>query len=364
MNDLTKGFLLLTVLTAPILSGCAVKAEQPLSVGEPRSTSANTAEASVSVSENTDDKLVICTPHDADPMNAAISLFMSEYPDIRVEVLAAGTGELIEKLQSESAAPTADVLWGGGADSLAAHPDLFESYICANNDFIDAGFKAADYKWTGESPLPMVIIYNKKRLSEEGISAPKSWQDCLKPEFKGEIAYCRPSKSGSAYTQLCTMILANGGKTDGWDYVEKFVKNLDGHIFESSSKCHKMVASGDYLIGITIEKSALTYRDDPNIGFCYPTEGTSAVPDAISIVKGCPDEKNAKLFVDFVTSKECQAEQRDDWDRRPVRNDMKASAALTDLRGIKLIDYDFSWAAADKDEIITRFDRIFDASGS
>ena len=93
----------------------------------------------------------------------------------------------------------------------------------------------------------MVIIYNKKLLKEAGLSAPESWADCLRPEFKGQIAYCMPSKSGSAYTQLCTMIQANGGKEAGWDYVEKFVANLNGKILDSSSKCHKLVANGEYM---------------------------------------------------------------------------------------------------------------------
>lgn len=364
MNGYRKKILAIMVIFTMFLGGCSQAAQAPISVGKPKSGPENEAQTAESSAVAVKSKLVICTPHDADPMNAAITLFISKYPDIRVEVLAAGTGELIEKLQKETGQPSADVLWGGGADSLAAHSDLFEPYICINDDFIDRSFKAADHTWTGESPLPMVIIYNKKRLASEGIAPPKGWQDCLKPEFKGEIAYCQPSKSGSAYTQLCTMILANGGEVKGWDYVSRFAKNLDGHIFESSSKCHKMVASGDFLIGITIEKSALTYQDNPDIGYCYPEEGTSAVPDAISVVKGCPDEENAKLFVNFVTSRECQEEQSRDWERRPVRNDMKPEGSLTDLSRISLVDYDFTWAADDKEEILSRFEQILMDTGS
>jgi iron(III) transport system substrate-binding protein len=359
MTCVWKKALTIMVVSAVITGGCAKASQEPISVGVPKKGLEDVILNSEADTAETNSRLVICTPHDADPMNAAITLFMSEYPDIRVEVLAAGTGELIEKLQKEAGKPSADVLWGGGADSLAAHADLFESYICDNDRYIDQSFKAVDHTWTGESPLPMVIIYNRKRLAAEGIDAPKGWQDCLKPEFKGEIAYCQPSKSGSAYTQLCTMILANGGKTSGWDYVSRFVRNLDGHIFESSSKCHKMVASGDFLIGITIEKSALTYEDNPDIGYCYPEEGTSAVPDAISVVKGCPDEENARLFVNFVTSRECQEEQSRDWDRRPVRNDMKPQGSLTGLNDIRLVNYDFAWAADDKEEIIARFEKIY-----
>ena len=50
--------------------------------------------------------------------------------------------------------------------------------------------------------------YSRRETSEVNIG------DLTKPEWKGKIAYCLPSKSGSAYTQLCTMILGHGGKED------------------------------------------------------------------------------------------------------------------------------------------------------
>jgi len=349
---ITSVFTALTVL----LCGCSVSKIEPLSTAGPAaSPTAETSEAASCTS-----KIVIYTPHDADPMNAAVTSFMEAYPDIKVEIIAGGTGELIDKIREEADAPVADVLWGGGADSLAANTSLFEPYVCANDQYIDAQFKAADHTWNGESPLPMVIIYNKKLLAAAGIAAPASWQDCLNPAFKGKIAYCQPSKSGSAFSQLCTMILANGGTEKGWEYVKKFVDNLDGNILESSSKCHKLVASGEYMIGITIEKSAITYSDNPDIGYCYPSEGTSAVPDAISIVKNCPDEENAKLFVDFVTSTACQKEQSENWNRRPVRNDMSPSGNLAQLSSISLIDYDFTWTAENKEDIIAKFDKLLE----
>lgn len=302
--------------------------------------------------------LVIYSPHDADPMNACIVAFMTKYPDIKIKLVAGGTGELCERIEAESADPQADVFWGGGADSMQAYSSYLEPYICANDASIDDQFKAADHTWIGESPLPMVIIYNKKLLAEEGIDPPRGWDDLLNPALRGKIAYCQPSKSGSAYTQLCTMILAHGGGEEGWAYVQQFTDNLDGKILDSSGQCHKLVASGDYLVGITIEKSAALYLDNPNIGFCYPAEGTSAVPDAVAIVKGCPHEDNARLFVDFVTSYESQQEQSSDWKRRPSRDDVQVADGLANMSDIRLVDYDFTWAADDKEDNVSRFDSL------
>ena len=326
-----KKLLAILIAAAMLLAGAAALAEAPSG------------------------SLVIYSPHDANPLNAGIELFSAAYPGITVDLVAAGTGELLQRIKAESENPLADVLWGGGADSLAAFKNCFEPYVCANDDVIDAAYKDADGLWIGESPLPMVIFYNRELCPDE--EAPTTWGDLLDPKWKGQIAFASPAKSGSAFTQLCTMIFAHGGPDGGgWDFVEKFYANLDGKVQDSSGNCHKLVASGEYAIGITIEKSAVLYKDDDNVAFNYPP-GNSAVPDGVAIVKGAPNLENAKLFVDFVTGLECQIEQSQNWQRRPVRSDMD-TGALTPLSELDLCDYDFDWAANNKGEIVQMWEDI------
>lgn len=301
--------------------------------------------------------VVVYSPHEADPLNAGINMFMDAYPDIQVEVVAAGTGELLNRVAAESANPIADVFWGGGADSLAAFKEHFAPYVCANDDVIEEAYKDSEDLWIGESPLPMVLFYNIELIERDGLTIPTSWDDLTKPEWKGKIAYAMPSKSGSAYTQLITMLLGHGGKENGWAFIEKLYDNLDGKILDSSGKCHKMVADGEFHVGITIEKSAVQYAGNASLGFSYPEDGTSAVPDGIALIKNAPNDENAKIFIDYVTSKVFQEAENKDWGRRPVRNDIEVSG-MAKLSDLKLVDYDFDWAAKDKEIIIERFNDI------
>lgn len=299
--------------------------------------------------------VVVYSPHDANPLNAGVALFEAAYPNIKVQVVAAGTGELLQRIAAEAENPLADVLWGGGADSLAAFKDYFEAYVCANDDVIGDAYKDADDKWIGESPLPMVIFYNRDQVSDE--ESPKTWDDLLDPKWKGKIAYASPAKSGSAFTQLCTMIFAHGGpEGGGWDFVKQFYTNLDGKLQDSSGNCHKLVATGEYAIGVTIEKSAVLYADKDNVAYNYPA-GNSAVPDGVALVKKGPNPDNAKLFIDFVTGLECQKEQSANWSRRPVRNDMDPGS-LPKLEELDLCEYDFDWAANNKEQIIEQWQEI------
>ena len=255
---------------------------------------------------------------------------------------------------AESANPQGDVLWGGGADTLAAYVDYFAPYVCANDDVIGDAYKDADDLWIGESPLPMVIIYNKTLIDEADV--PTTWEGLCNENLKGKIAYCSPSKSGSAYTQLCTMLFSQPTLDDGWALVEKFIANLDGKIQDSSGNCHKLVAAGEYAIGVTIEKSAVLYNDNPDIGYIYPA-ANSAVPDGVALIKNCPNEENAKLFIDFVTGLECQTAQNGDWARRPVRSDL-TPVGLCELSELDLGDYDFAYAATEKESIVEKWNDL------
>lgn len=301
-----------------------------------------------------DGSLVVYSPHDADPLNAGVAMFQAAYPDIDVQVIAAGTGELCQRIVAESENPQGDVLWGGGADTLAGYVDYFDAYVCANDDVIGDAYKDADDMWIGESPLPMVFIYNKNLIAEEDV--PKTWDDLCNKALKGKIAYASPAKSGSAYTQLCTMLFSKDTIDEGWELVFNFIKNLDGKVQDSSGNCHKLVASGEYAVGVTIEKSAVLYNDNPDIGYVYPAKN-SAVPDGVALIKNCPNPDNAKLFIDFVTGLECQTAQNADWARRPVRSDL-TPVGLVGLDTLDLGNYDFAYAAKNKAEIVEKWNDL------
>lgn len=305
-------------------------------------------------SEKKSNKLVVYSPHDADPLNAGVAMFQEAYPDIQVEVIAAGTGELCQRVVAEAENPQGDVLWGGGADTLAAYTDYFSAYVCANDSVIADAYKDADDLWIGESPLPMVFIYNKTMIDEADV--PTTWEGLCDPALKGKIAFTSPAKSGSAYTQLCTMLFSQPSLDEGWELVNRFIENLDGKIQDSSGNSHKLVAAGEYAIGVTIEKSAVLYNDNPDIGYVYP-EKNSAVPDGVALIKGCPNEENAKLFIDFVTGLECQTAQNRDWKRRPVRSDLTPEG-LCELSELDLGEYDFAYAANNKASIVEKWNDL------
>ncbi|MBQ9460132.1 MAG: extracellular solute-binding protein [Oscillospiraceae bacterium] len=289
--------------------------------------------------------LTIYSPHDSDPLNDGVKEFEKAYPNVHVEVIADGTSNLVNKIGAESANPIADVLWGGGADTLAAYKEYFQPYKPSCIDLIDPSLYDAEYYWIGESPLPMVFIANTNKIPENEI--PQTWKDLANfdTDKYGKIAIADPTSSGSAFTQLCTMIFLYGQQSDdyaaGWGLVSQIIPKLE--VKNSSSLAHKDIFAGENAVGITLEKAAIKYTDD-FMKVVYPTDGTSAVPDGVAIVKNCPNPELAQLFVEFVLGKDCQTRQNAEWGRRPIRSDV-TPVGLKPLSDIKLMNYNFDYAA-------------------
>lgn len=295
--------------------------------------------------------ITVYSPHDSDPLSAGVAAFEAAYPNVKVEVIADGTSNLVNKIGAESANPIADVLWGGGADTLAAYKDYFQPYEPSCIDLITPGLYDPEFYWIGESPLPMVFIANTDNIPEEAI--PQTWKDLadFDVDTYGKIAIADPTSSGSAFTQLCTMLFLYGEEADdyaaGWELVSQIIPKLE--IKNSSSLAHKDIFAGENTVGITLEKAAIQYEED-FMKVIYPTDGTSAVPDGVAVVKDCPNPELAELFVEFVLGADCQKAQNADWGRRPIRSDVEP-VGLPALSEITLMDYNFDYAAAHAPEI-------------
>lgn len=295
--------------------------------------------------------LTIYSPHDSDPLNDGVAQFEAAYPNVKVEVVADGTSNLVAKIAAESAAPVADVLWGGGADTLAAYKEYFQPYCPSSIDLIDPSLYDAEYYWIGESPLPMVFIANTNLVPEDQI--PTTWEALADWDVDtyGKIAIADPTSSGSAFTQICTILFLYGEEADdyaaGWEMLSKIMPKLE--VKNSSSLAHKDVFAGENALGVTLEKAAIKYEED-FMKVIYPTDGTSAVPDGVAIVKNCPNQELAELFVEFVLGHDCQARQNAEWGRRPIRSDVEP-VGLIALGDITLMNYNFDYAAGNASDI-------------
>ena len=293
-----------------------------------------------------EDRLVVYTSHKEEVWWPIVREF-EERTGIWVDVVTGGTNELLERIAQEAEEPAADVMFGGGVDSLEVYQDCFAPYFSSELDAVLERFQSPNGFWTPFSSLPVVLIYNTKLLGPEEITA---WQDLLQPGLRGKIAFADPRVSGSCFTGLMTFLQAVGRDMDG--ALQQLAGNLDGRETTSSGDILTAVSSGNCWVGVTLEESAWKrVKAGDSIAVVYPEDGTSSVPDGSALIRGAPHPDNAKRFLDFTVSYEVQRLLSEQY-RRPVREDVPGDPALPELSQISLLDYDITWAGENHDRIL------------
>jgi iron(III) transport system substrate-binding protein len=302
--------------------------------------------------------LVIYSPHPVEFINPVVKEFEVE-TGVKVEIVAAGAGELLKRVESEKTSPLGDVMWGGSRASLENYKPYFDPYRSKNGAALLGQYLDAGNAYTPFTIIPTVLMYNRNLVPAAEV--PKSWADLLDSKWKGRIAFADPTLSSSSFEALTNMLFAmgKGQPEDGWPYVRRFVANLGGKLLGGSPSVYKGVADGEYAIGVTFEEAAAKYlRQGAPVGVVYPAEGTVVEADGVAVIKGAKNLTNARLFVDFATSQKVQAKIARALDRRSCRIDVAPAVGLADLRSIRVIPGDFRWSGANKTKILERFKEL------
>ena len=346
--------LLMALLLCLSLYGCGAKEEAPAE-GEGETEA-----------ETLSGKLVLYSPANEEEYNMIVDAFKVKYPDVEIETVQGGSGELKTRLESESGNPQADVMFGGLTQADAyAYGDLWADYVSPNDAGIAPAYQNETGKVTMKSVNVQVLFYNNKLAQEAGVEI-NGLKDLLDPALKGKIVMADPSASATAYRWLtCILyVMGNGDpeSAEAWDYLEALIQNLDGKLANSMSNTHKSVYEGEYVVGLTSESNGVSYLSDgfaDKVTVVYPEEGTTAASYGVAVINGCPDEDTAKAFVDFIISDEGQQIYAESSLRPANFNFKNTSEYLPDVSTIKLTSEDYEYIANHRQEILDKFNDLW-----
>lgn len=292
-----------------------------------------------------ENKLIVYTAHKPEIYEPILQEFEEE-TGIWVEVVSGGTSQMLALIASEDGNSKADIMFGGGVDSLKSYSSYFEPYVSKNASNLDDSYASETNAYTVFSSLPTVFIYNTKLINYN--ERPKSWSKLLSGSFKGEIAFADPCSSGSSYTAMMTMLqVLNEDSMSEDEVLSLFMDNLGGDVLDSSTDVVTEVIAGRKTVGITTEEVARkNIAKGASIEMVYPADGTAALPDGCAIVKGAKHLENAKAFIDFVSGRQIQSYLSEYQFRRSVRTDNHASS------DINVIIYDIDAATAQRSGLL------------
>ena len=283
---------------------------------------------------------------------------------IKVEMVTGSSGEVLQRVKAEveSGNVTVDIHWAADETMLAANRDLFEVYVSSENEFLRPAFQNDGTNcFNNAYAEPNVMIVNTDILAQLGVEV-NGYADLLQPELKGKIISADPANSSSAFQCLIGMLYGMGNgdpmSPEAWDFIDKFLVNLDGKIASSSSQVYNGVANGEYAVGLSYEDPCveLAANGEHPVKVVYAQEGTVYPGESVQIIKGAPHMEAAKLFVDFVLSQESQEAVCAALNLRPCRAGVSVNAKMTPDEDIKMFDtYSTAYIAEMKPVIVKTY---------
>ncbi len=279
---------------------------------------------------------------------------------INVEWVRLSAGEVLTRLKAESKNPQVSLWFGGpSAEFIAGKKEglLIPYKSTAGAAFLKGNLKDSQDYWSGFYFGAIGFGNNTSWFEKNKLPLPTSWQDLLKPEFKGNISIAYPYTSGTAFTTLATLVQIMG-EDKAFDYWKKLDANIH-HYNTSGSACVTQTGLGEIAIGIAFSHDILalgTSKGYPVKG-TFPSEGTGYEIGGLGLVKGGPEPELGKKFIDWSLSKRAQ-DLMQVWFRIPLNPQAEIAAGATKATDVKLINYDDEWAGNNNKRLIEKWRQI------
>ena len=171
-----------------------------------------------------------------------------EFPDYNINLQYISTGKCAAKLKSEGKSTEADIVIA-----------LEESHIVAIEDSLAdlSEYDTSDYlpelvpqsrKYLPWERFSGAVVINPETLKKHNLPVPQSYDDLLKPEYKGYIFAPNPKLSSTGYIFLIQMINERGEEA-AYDYFDKLATNTIQFTSSGSGPVNALV-QGEAAVGL------------------------------------------------------------------------------------------------------------------
>ena len=309
-------------------------------------------------------ELTVYTAIEAEDLKRYAETFNQDHPDIKLNFIRDSTGVVTAKLLAEKDNPQADVIWGLAATSLLVlkAEGMLEPYAPKGVELLKTEYVDKDNPpaWVGMDGWAASICYNTVEGEKLGLTAPKSWKDLTKPEYKGHVVMPNPASSGTGYLDVSSWIQLFGEK-EGWAYMDGLHQNIATYTHSGSKPC-KMAAAGETVIGISFEfRAAKSKAEGAPIDIIIPEEGIGWDMEASAIVAGTAKEEAAKTLIDWSVSKKANEMYNVGWAIVAMPGVAKPVPHLPANIEEKMIKNDFEWAANNRNAILDEWSKRYDS---
>lgn len=215
--------------------------------------------------------------------------------------------DILPRLRAEKAPVQADVWLGAPLEQMlqAKKEELLTNYTSPQTERILPAWRDKDGSWTGLFIDVPVFVTNKDLLLRELTELPYFWEDILNPANKSKVALADPAVSNATYSMLA-VLLQQLGPEKAFDFYKKLHQNTQQYPKDNFTP-GRMVSMGEKSVGVLGLNEAVRYiRDGFPIVVTYSKEHIGYNLYGAGIIAGAPHSQEARIFMDWLLSKEGQ----------------------------------------------------------
>ena len=264
--------------------------------------------------------------------------FEAKYPGIKPQIERSGSERMLQRVAQEYASNIhlVDVI-----ESVdIAHPLYWKrqgwlsAYVPEGAARLPGQARDVDGFYAVDRATLCIMAYNTRQVAPD--QAPKSYLDLLDPKWQGKIVKASPAYSGNILTATFDL-----SRALGWDYFQKLGRQRVMQV-QSATEPPKKVALGERPImfdGSEYVALRAKARGAP-LAVVYPSEGTPLIVGSAAVMKDAPHPNAARLFINFLFSREGQQFLVDTGQQRSLNPDVEEPADRVPLSKIKVLTTD------------------------
>ena len=254
---------------------------------------------------------------DSKPM---ADVFEKEQPAIKVSVVRAGSGVLVNKILNEARAQSGlfDVFnTNDESVMLLKRRGLIAAYKSPEDAYYDDDLRDKEGYWHAPYVIPWFLGYNTKLVKKN--ETPKTYEDLLQPRWKGrKIALGRDNGA-----LILSGLITSWGKEKAIRYFQQLAKQEPAMQAGAPSSRIGLLAAGEFPLTLASGNTLQTFVSKGAPLDWIPLEPVFVQVNAIMIASQARHPNAARLFVDFVLSKKSQEMIRS-FHRVPARTGVDA----------------------------------------
>lgn len=245
-------------------------------------------------------------------------IFEKQFPFIKVEFFRSGAGAIANRIFTEYGAKNYrfDVLQGissRGVIPTLKQKEIIGKYESPEYKSIPKDLKDKEGYWASNYLNTIVLAYNTRMV--KGQDVPKTYDDLLKPTWKGK-KILNDSENFAWFDGL----LKDRGRDKGLAYFRRLAQQ--DQLFQRGARGRvQLIAAGECPLTIAYGPHVQSFITQGAPVDWVPLEPVIVVLNTVHIARRPPHPAAARLFIDFLFSKEAQLKLRE-FNRIPSRVDV------------------------------------------